>query len=95
MKTRSLTFCTTTSLRTIILSFTLFLLTFDFFLLNCSKKPTEPDNTVTFSGKVTLEGQTDHSDVTIALYKPVELDTALVRINKQYPQHWGADFPGN
>lgn len=53
---------------------------------SCSKKGTDPgEETVTFSGKITLEGQTDHSGVTIALYKPVELDTALVRINQQYP----------
>ncbi|MCP4413710.1 MAG: hypothetical protein GY808_14210, partial [Gammaproteobacteria bacterium] len=34
---------------------------------------------------VTLEGETDHSGVKVALYRPVVLDTALVRINQQYP----------
>jgi len=65
----------------------LFLLTFSFFLLGgCSKNGTESnDNTITVSGKVTLEGQSDHSGVTVRLYKPVTLDTALVRINQQYP----------
>lgn len=52
--------------------------------LSCGKNSTSPQ-TVTFSGKVTLEGETDHSGVTVSLYKPVELDTALVRINRQYP----------
>jgi len=55
-------------------------------LLSCSKNGTESnDNTITVSGKVTLEGQSDHSGVTVRLYKPVTLDTALVRINQQYP----------
>ncbi len=68
-------------------SFIFFLFSLLFFLSSsCSKKGTDPgEETVTFSGKVTLEGQTDHSGVTFALYKPVELDTALVRINEQYP----------
>jgi len=57
------------------------------FLGGCSKSGNGPDNdnTVTVSGKVTLEGESDHSGVTVSLYKPVELDTALVRINQQYP----------
>lgn len=64
----------------------LILFTFSFLLMTCSNKGTDPgEEAVTFSGKVTLEGQTDQSGVTIALYKPVELDTALVRINQQYP----------
>ncbi len=52
--------------------------------LSCSKDSTKPE-TVTFSGTVTLEGKTDHSGVKVSLYKPVVLDTALVRINQQYP----------
>jgi hypothetical protein len=51
----------------------------------CSDNPSESDNLVTFSGTVTLEGETDHSGVKISLYRPVELDTALVRINQKYP----------
>ncbi len=43
------------------------------------------DETVTFSGTVILEGQTDQSEVTIALYKPVAPDIVLARINQQYP----------
>ncbi len=54
-------------------------------LISCSKNSTQPE-TVTFSGTVTLEGRTDHSGVKVSLYRPVELDTALVRINQQYPQ---------
>ncbi len=51
----------------------------------CSNPSGSNDDTVTFSGTVTLEGETDHSGVKVSLYEPVELDTALVRINKQYP----------
>ena len=51
---------------------TLFIYYLLFFITSCSDT-TDPDNTVTFSGMVTLEGETDHSGVTIGLYKPVEL----------------------
>jgi len=54
-----------------------------FFIVSCPD-PSSNNDLVTISGTVTLEGETDHSGVTIALYKPVELDTALVRINKEY-----------
>jgi len=60
------------------------ILSFCLLLLTCSKNSTQPE-TVTFSGTVTLEGRSDHSGVKVSLYKPVELDTALVRINQQYP----------
>ncbi|KAA3617042.1 MAG: hypothetical protein D8M58_04400 [Calditrichaeota bacterium] len=53
------------------------------FILSCSESVS--NNEVTFSGTVTLEGETDFSGVTVSLYEPVELDTALVRINEQYP----------
>ncbi|MFC2088720.1 hypothetical protein ACFLSX_03885, partial [Calditrichota bacterium] len=62
--------------------FSFFLALFSFF--SCSKSPSE-NETVVFSGTVTLEGMQDHSGVKVSLYKPVELDTALVRINQQYP----------
>lgn len=70
-----------TILMTRFLPFSLFLLT----CITCSKSPSE-NETVVFTGTVTLEGKQDHSGVTVSLYKPVELDTALVRINQQYPQ---------
>ncbi len=54
------------------------------FVFSCSKDSTSPQ-TITISGTVTLQGQTDHSGVTVSLYRPVQLDTALVRINQQYP----------
>jgi hypothetical protein len=64
-----------------------FLLIFSFFLFwGCSKNGTDGnDNTVTVSGKVTLEEQSDHSGVKVSLYKPVELDPELVAVNQQYP----------
>jgi len=66
-----------------VLLFPLFLFPFFIFLLSCSS-PTQ-NNTVTFSGKVTLEDTTDFSGVTVSLYKPVELDTALTNLNARYP----------
>lgn len=64
-----------------------FFLLFSFVLINsCSDSTsTSSSDTVTFSGTVTLEGETVHSGVTISLYETVELDTALMRINQQYP----------
>ncbi len=61
-----------------------FLFFISYFLFFSCSSPTTT-NTVTFSGTVTLEDTTDFSGVTVSLYAPVELDTALVRINKQYP----------
>jgi len=63
---------------------TLILNLFVFILVSCSPTSTD-DKKVTFSGTVTLEDTTDYSGVTVFLYKPVELDTALVRINQEYP----------
>ena len=57
---------------------------FSCLLVLCSKDSTKPEM-VTFSGTVTLEGKTDYNGVTVSLYQPVVLDTALVRINQQYP----------
>jgi hypothetical protein len=54
------------------------------FFLACSKTPTSP-STFSLSGTVHLEGQQDHSGVTVALYHPVELDTAVVRLQKEFP----------
>lgn len=52
---------------------------------SCSDSTASDDDKTTFKGKVTLQGQTDHSGITVSLYAPVALDTALVRINKEYP----------
>ena len=60
------------------------LFSFFIFLLSCST-PTDDDKKVTFSGTVTLEGETDRSGVTVMLFKPIELDTALTNLNAQYP----------
>lgn len=68
----------------LLVCFSFFLFPFSFLLVSCSST-TETDEGVTFSGTVTLEGETDYSGVKISLYKPVELDTALVRINQEYP----------
>jgi len=53
--------------------------------LHCSDKAANPNNeNVIISGQVTLQNQSDHSGVKISLYLPVELDTALARINNRY-----------
>jgi hypothetical protein len=54
------------------------------FFLACSKTPTPP-STFSLSGTVHQEGQEDHSGVTVALYNLVELDTAVVRLQKEFP----------
>jgi hypothetical protein len=61
------------------------LLTSSFLLSSCSQSSSPKEDTVTFSGTITLEDTTDFSGVKVSLYKPVELDTALVRINQEYP----------
>ena len=66
------------------------LLSFFLFGGGCSDNPSEPEG-VTYSGKVTLEGETDFSDVTIGLYKPVEIDPDLLEINQNYP-NIGVEF---
>ena len=52
--------------------------------LYCSKQPTSPE-TGSITGKVYLEGQTKHSGITVALYKLAELDTTILRYNREYP----------
>lgn len=55
-------------------------------ILSCSKDGNGPDNnTVTVSGKVTLEGLSDYSGVTVSLYAPVTLNPEIAAINQQYP----------
>jgi hypothetical protein len=50
----------------------------------CTKSPTDSKG-LSLSGSVKVEGQTDHSGPTMALYALAELDTAVVRMNKEYP----------
>ena len=67
-----------------IFSFFFFLFSLNILFLSC-KSSTNPSDLVTVNGNVYLEGQSDHSGVRVSIYKPVELDTALVRLNEQYP----------
>ena len=60
-----------------------FLLSFSFFLVSCSNSTEVPKGSL--SGTVTLEGETDHSEITIALYNLATLDPDIVSINQQYP----------
>jgi len=55
-----------------------------FAVFSCTKSPTD-SRTGTLTGTVLLEGQTDHSGVTVALYKLAELDTTILRYNREYP----------
>ena len=52
--------------------------------LCCSKQPTSPE-TGPLTGTVLLEAQTNHSGITVALYKLAELDTTILRYNREYP----------
>jgi len=67
-----------------------FILPFILQYLLCSKNPTEP-KLGSLSGQVFLEGQPvcagrqDHSGITVALYKLAELDTTILRYNREYP----------
>ena len=54
------------------------------FAVSCSKQPTSPE-TGSLTGTVLLEGQTNHSGITVALYKLAELDTTILRYNREYP----------
>ena len=53
-------------------------------LMSCSKQPTSPE-TGSLTGTVKLEGQTNHSGITVALYQLAELDTTILRYNREYP----------
>ena len=53
-------------------------------LLGCTKSPTD-SRTGTLTGTVFLEGEQDHSGITVALYKLAELDTTILRYNREYP----------
>lgn len=65
-------------------SFVFSLLSF-FIFGGCSDSPSSSEDTLSMSGTVQLEEKTDHSGVTIGLYRLIELDTAIVRLNQQYP----------
>jgi len=78
-------------IRCCVLSF--FLILNSFFLLQGCSSPNSSGKKVIFSpmknsgqaGTVTLKDTTDFSGVTVSLNEPVELGTALVRINEEYP----------
>ncbi len=55
-----------------------------FFLFGCSKIR-DNNSGLTIHGKVTLEGESNHSGVTVSLYYPVQLDTMLVNICEKHP----------
>jgi len=59
-------------------------LVFVLLAVSCTKTPTD-SRTGTLTGTVLLEGQTDHSGITVALYKLAELDTTILRYNREYP----------
>ena len=51
--------------------------------MGCS--PSTESSKGTLTGTVSLEGLSDHSDITISLYDLAYLDTTIVRINNEYP----------
>jgi len=52
--------------------------------LTCHKNRTE-SKTGTLTGTVLLEGKQDQSGISVALYKLAELDTTILRYNREYP----------
>ena len=68
---------------------TFYILHFTFYILliltisNCSD--TTEVSKGSLSGTVNLEGETDHSNIIIAIYELAELDETIVGINQQYP----------
>ena len=60
-----------------------FLLSFSFFLVSCSSPTETPKGSL--SGTVNLEGETDHSNIIVALYDLTTLDPDIVSINQEYP----------
>ena len=60
------------------------ILLFVLLAVSCSKSPTD-SRTGSLTGTVLLEGQTNHSGITVALYKLAELDTTILRYNREYP----------
>ena len=55
-----------------------------FIFNSCSNESTNP-RTLTFSGTVSLEGETNYSGVKVSLYELIELDSTLAEINQRYP----------
>lgn len=50
-------------------------------ITSCTTSP----QTGTLSGTVQLQGETDHSGITVALYELATLDPDIVDINEKYP----------
>lgn len=51
---------------------------------DCTKVFNEVENII-ITGNVTLEGVSDYSNITVALYHPADLDTAIVNMHKRFP----------
>ena len=63
---------------------TLYLVSCTLFLLtSCSSPTSTPKGNL--SGTVHLEGETEHSNITVAIYDLAELDPDIVSINQEYP----------
>jgi len=54
------------------------------YILLLNSCTTEPQ-TGSLTGTVNLEGETDHSGITLGIYELVTLDTTITRINNEYP----------
>jgi hypothetical protein len=74
--------CTTKVMYHIHLLISLVLSLIMFMIIGCSS-PTSPKGKLI--GQVNIEGLTDYSNATVAIYHLVALDTTLVRINQSYP----------
>ncbi|RLC47086.1 MAG: hypothetical protein DRH57_04715 [Candidatus Cloacimonadota bacterium] len=64
----------------------LFIISIVLLLFFTSCDSTKPDNNGSLSGKILLDGETDHSGITVGVYKLAELNPDIVEINRKYSQ---------
>ena len=50
-------------------------------LISCTTSP----QSGSLSGTILLDGQEDHSSITVALYELSELDPDIIEVNEKYP----------
>ncbi len=67
-----------------ILHFTFYIIFIPLCIILINSCTTEPQ-TGSLTGTVNLEGESDHSGITVGIYEQVVLDTTITRINNQYP----------
>lgn len=55
------------------------------FIITCKKNTNDPENTyIAISGKITLEGETNHSNIEVMLFKSIQIDTEISNIRQDF-----------